>query len=284
MALNSGITLPAGDSASAQILAARVAAKVKFETEKTSTKVRAANAMMAAGSFREALSLYEPILDDADEGCEQDISVYLNCASCYEHLEDWESLLDASTELLENDKQLCEAYRIGGLALFKKGNLEESQLILKAGLKTCQENREKKLVILELLNEVDEALVLKSKEEIKKYKEETKDALEASYGAPPVLQATMSVVSEFNCCICLETMNDPTSLPCGHSACLGCMRGYFDSAHRGTECPSCRSPVPANNRSNLKVNIGLKVLSILFIRSTMFIGSILIFTMNYRII
>ena len=107
MALNSGITPLAGDSASAQILAARGAAKVKFEAERErqSTKVRAADAMMAAGSFREALSLYEPILDDAEEGCEQDISVYLNCASCYEHLEDWESLLEASTELLEKDKQ-----------------------------------------------------------------------------------------------------------------------------------------------------------------------------------
>jgi len=57
MALNSGITPLAGDSASAQILAARRAAKVKVETEKESTKVRAADAMMAAGSFREALSL-----------------------------------------------------------------------------------------------------------------------------------------------------------------------------------------------------------------------------------
>ncbi|KAI7800883.1 finTRIM family, member 86 [Triplophysa rosa] len=60
----------------------------------------------------------------------------------------------------------------------------------------------------------------------------------------------------FACPICLETLKDPTTLPCGHSYCLLCVQRHWDqTASAGFyECPQCRQrfdPRPVLARSNV---------------------------------
>ena len=47
----------------------------------------------------------------------------------------------------------------------------------------------------------------------------------------------------FQCCICLETMKEPISLPCLHKYCKACIASYFEVTKKRT-CPSCRAIVP----------------------------------------
>lgn len=60
----------------------------------------------------------------------------------------------------------------------------------------------------------------------------------------------------FACPICLETLKDPATLPCGHSYCLLCIQRHWDqTASKGFyECPQCRqrfNPRPVLARSNV---------------------------------
>lgn len=60
----------------------------------------------------------------------------------------------------------------------------------------------------------------------------------------------------FACPICLETLKDPATLPCGHSYCLLCVQRHWDqTASKGFfECPQCRqrfNPRPVLARSNV---------------------------------
>ncbi|XP_069044931.1 E3 ubiquitin-protein ligase TRIM39-like [Lepisosteus oculatus] len=65
-----------------------------------------------------------------------------------------------------------------------------------------------------------------------------------------------SVLSEeqFQCSICLDTFTSPVSTPCGHSFCLACIGGYWDSSDV-CQCPMCKETF--YRRPDLRVNRSL---------------------------
>uniref|UniRef100_A0A8C4RMS8 Uncharacterized protein n=1 Tax=Erpetoichthys calabaricus TaxID=27687 RepID=A0A8C4RMS8_ERPCA len=44
---------------------------------------------------------------------------------------------------------------------------------------------------------------------------------------------------EITCPLCLDTLSDPVSIPCGHSFCLKCLTEYCDQ-YQDCRCPQCR--------------------------------------------
>ncbi|KAM9317651.1 finTRIM family, member 86 [Pholidichthys leucotaenia] len=64
--------------------------------------------------------------------------------------------------------------------------------------------------------------------------------------------------ASFACPVCLETLKDPATLPCGHSYCLACIQSHWDRGGSKGEynCPQCRqvfSPRPSLARSTLLI-------------------------------
>ncbi|XP_068601965.1 finTRIM family, member 86 [Brachionichthys hirsutus] len=62
----------------------------------------------------------------------------------------------------------------------------------------------------------------------------------------------------FVCSVCLDTLKDPATLPCGHSYCLACIQSHWDKiGSKGDySCPQCRqifSPRPSLAKSTLLV-------------------------------
>uniref|UniRef100_A0A1A7XFW8 Tripartite motif containing 65 n=2 Tax=Iconisemion striatum TaxID=60296 RepID=A0A1A7XFW8_9TELE len=60
----------------------------------------------------------------------------------------------------------------------------------------------------------------------------------------------------FACSVCLETLKDPTTLPCGHSYCLTCIQNHWDKGGSNGQytCPQCRqvfNPRPSLAKSTL---------------------------------
>lgn len=73
-------------------------------------------------------------------------------------------------------------------------------------------------------------------------------------------QANISVTeSQFKCPICLDILNDPVSIPCGHTYCMVCMNSYWDQAESGPySCPQCRetfSPRPVLRRNTVLAEV-----------------------------
>ncbi|XP_039608488.1 tripartite motif-containing protein 16-like [Polypterus senegalus] len=44
---------------------------------------------------------------------------------------------------------------------------------------------------------------------------------------------------EFTCSVCLDTLTDPVTIPCGHNFCLKCITDYWDQS-QVRSCPQCR--------------------------------------------
>uniref|UniRef100_A0A8C4RMS9 E3 ubiquitin/ISG15 ligase TRIM25-like n=1 Tax=Erpetoichthys calabaricus TaxID=27687 RepID=A0A8C4RMS9_ERPCA len=44
---------------------------------------------------------------------------------------------------------------------------------------------------------------------------------------------------EFTCSVCLDTLTDPVTIPCGHNFCLKCLTDYWDQTQEYS-CPQCR--------------------------------------------
>eukprot|EP01033_Poteriospumella_lacustris_P016766 gene16766-11996_t len=68
---------------------------------------------------------------------------------------------------------------------------------------------------------------------------------------PAPLQRSRSLQEEFACCICLNLMYEPTSLACGHSGCLSCMKR---AVRTKPQCPVCKARV----QHELTVTIALR--------------------------
>lgn len=62
----------------------------------------------------------------------------------------------------------------------------------------------------------------------------------------------------FVCSVCLETLTDPATLPCGHSYCLVCIQNHWDKGNNKGQysCPQCRqvfNPRPLLAKSTVLV-------------------------------
>lgn len=60
------------------------------------------------------------------------------------------------------------------------------------------------------------------------------------------------------CSVCLETLKDPATLPCGHSYCLACIKNHWDKRDSKGQysCPQCRqvfNPRPSLAKSTVLV-------------------------------
>uniref|UniRef100_A0A672SLI1 E3 ubiquitin/ISG15 ligase TRIM25-like n=1 Tax=Sinocyclocheilus grahami TaxID=75366 RepID=A0A672SLI1_SINGR len=65
---------------------------------------------------------------------------------------------------------------------------------------------------------------------------------------------------QFNCSICLDVLKDPVTIPCGHSYCKGCIKGYWDQDdYLGIYgCPQCRqsfAPRPLLGRNTMLADV-----------------------------
>ena len=69
----------------------------------------------------------------------------------------------------------------------------------------------------------------------------------------------MSIPHDFDCPICIESMTDPVSTPCGHTFCKSCLSAHITTnAHYGAvSCPTCRSQIQSST-AMLHVNIALR--------------------------
>ena len=65
---------------------------------------------------------------------------------------------------------------------------------------------------------------------------------------------------QFSCPVCLDVLQDPVTIPCGHSYCMDCIEGYWNKdKHKGIFCcPQCRqtfSPRPTLRRNTVLAEV-----------------------------
>ncbi|KAM9149448.1 zinc-binding protein A33-like [Pangshura tecta] len=53
-----------------------------------------------------------------------------------------------------------------------------------------------------------------------------------------------SLSEEFSCPVCLDWLQDPVTLPCGHVYCQGCIETTWGTLGVPPACPECREPCP----------------------------------------
>lgn len=71
------------------------------------------------------------------------------------------------------------------------------------------------------------------------------------------------LTEEFTCPVCLELLNDPVTVACGHSFCRECLESYWGQTdHTECCCPQCRetfTPRPVLRRNTLLAGVLEKV-------------------------
>ncbi|XP_039609025.1 E3 ubiquitin/ISG15 ligase TRIM25-like [Polypterus senegalus] len=68
------------------------------------------------------------------------------------------------------------------------------------------------------------------------------------------------LLDEFTCSVCLDTLTDPVTIPCGHSFCLKCLMDCWDQS-QVCSCPQCRENFttrPALQRNSLLNDVIMK--------------------------
>ena len=86
----------------------------------------------------------------------------------------------------------------------------------------------------------------------------TATAMSVAMGAPALRRAPSEVSTLLmECGICLETMETPVTLSCGHNACKSCLLEAFTSIsiENKDSCPFCRAKVDTDFRTNMNVNV-----------------------------
>ena len=75
------------------------------------------------------------------------------------------------------------------------------------------------------------------------------------------LRLCKEAVETDRCLVCLEKPRDPTTLPCGHTFCTGCVSDLREKGVSET-CPLCRAPLPPGSEKlfELANRVWLKII------------------------